>query len=419
MSALGDGARGPVGRALHAVLENVRAQELGGALADYIPELAKADPDGFGIAVASVFGRSYASGDASHRFTIQSVSKPFVYALALAEHGSGEVLRHVGVEPSGEAFNAISFDDQGRPANPMINAGAIVTASLIGAAGADERLERIRVGLSRFAGRELGIDETVYRSESATGDRNRALATLAKSTGVLATDVHDAVEPYFGQCSLLVDAEDVAVMGATLANHGINPMTGERVVADAVARDVLSLMTSCGMYDHSGQWMFEVGMPAKSGVGGGIVAVTPGQYGVGVFSPLLDRVGNSSRGVAVLRTLSQEFGLHMFDHPKEPASPVQEIRTGGSSVLVIVRGVVDFDAVEEIIHRSRIAADAVGATTLTLDFTAVTAVAPVAVSVITGLADDVRSNGTDVRIIDPSALIGRRLEHSSITDPMP
>lgn len=243
----------PLTRAFSTVLADVRSLDLGGQVADYIPELANVDADAFGIAATSIAGHTYATGDSATTFTIQSISKPFVFALVLAEIGFDRFLEHVGVEPSGEAFNAISFDDAGRPANPLINAGAIVTTSLMPATSADERFARIRDGLSVFAGRTLAIDQRVYDSESRTGNRNRALATLALSTGVLASSVDGAAEPYFQQCSLLIDTADLALMGATLANNGVNPRTGVRAVSAEVARHVLSVMSACGMYDRSDQ----------------------------------------------------------------------------------------------------------------------------------------------------------------------
>jgi glutaminase len=283
-----------------------------GTVADYIPELAHTDPELFGIAAVGRRGRRFRAGDAEAQFTIQSISKPFVYAMVLAERGEDHVHDRVGFEPSGEPFNAISLDERGRPANPMINAGAIVTTALVEGAGLDERFERLRGTLSAFAGRPLELDDAVYRSESITGHRNRALASLALAAGVLEGTVEDATELYFRQCALRVTTSDLAAMAATLANGGTNPVTGESVVGELVARNTLSLMASCGMYDHAGEWMYRVGMPAKSGVGGGIVAVRPGQFGVGVFSPRLDRAGNSARGVAALTLLSQTFDLHLL-----------------------------------------------------------------------------------------------------------
>ncbi|MFT3862337.1 glutaminase A [Micropruina sp.] len=377
-------------RAFATVINQVRAQGLHGRVADYIPELAKADPDEFAIAATSVSGHTYQAGDSASRFTIQSISKAFTYALALQACGIDTVLRHVGVEPSGEAFNAISFDDRHRPANPLINAGAVVTTSLIPAATGDERFERIRAGLSEFAGRQLEADETVAASESATGDRNRALAMLARSHGMLGSTVDDAVEPYFRQCALLVDCSDLAVMGATLANHGENPITGQQVVSPTIAQQVLSLMSSCGMYDRSGQWLFEVGMPAKSGVGGGIVAVAPGEYGIGVYSPPLDEAGNSSRGVVALRTLAQEFGLHLFNHPDRPTSPIAGMVNDHSAdtITLHLRGTIDFIAAEQVAYAAAEALHEAGRSMLLLDLADVTAITTVAGRLISDLCED-------------------------------
>jgi glutaminase len=398
--------RRPVVRAFDDILAQLRSRELGGTVADYIPELANADPEAFGIAAATVAGESYGAGDASARFTIQSISKPFVYALALAELGVDGVSEHVGVEPSGEAFNAISFDQRGRPANPLINAGAVVVASLIGARDADERFARIRDGLSAFAGRPLDLDEKVYQSESKNGDRNRALAALARSFGRLGATVEDAVDPYFRQCSLLVDCIDLAVMGATLANNGVNPLSGRRVVDDAVARNTLSIMASCGMYDRSGQWIMSVGMPAKSGVGGGIVAVTPGRYGIGVFSPPLDEAGNSVRGVEALRMLSDGFGLHMFNHPN-PVAPIESVTTDAATatVTVRVRGVIDFVAAQLIIFESIAAARSASGVALVLDFRGATTVTDVAAGLIRGLKAEATHAEYTVTVLDPARLL--------------
>ena len=233
-------------------------------------------PRGFGASLVSVHGRVHSAGDSDRPFTIQSVSKPFVYALAISELGLDEVHRHVGFEPSGEPFNAISLEpDTGRPDNPLINAGAIVTSALIDGPSVEARFERVRSFLSECAGRELAVDLDVFESETTTGDRNRALAHLARSSGVLRRSVDDATEVYFRQCSIVVTTEDLAVMGATLANGGVNPVTKRRVMDERAATLTLSVMATCGMYDHSGEWMARVGLPAKSGVGGGIVAVQP------------------------------------------------------------------------------------------------------------------------------------------------
>jgi glutaminase len=302
----------PIGDVLR-LLHDRLATLTSGEVATYIPELGTADPSWFGIALSTLDGHVYEAGDVHREFTIQSVSKPFVYALALADRGLDEVLRRVGVEPSGEAFNSIRLDrDTGRPLNPMVNAGAIVTASLADGGTADGRFARILAGLSEFAGRELEVDERVYASESQTGDHNRALAYLMHGTGALRCDVEDALRVYFGQCSVLVTAHDLAVMAATIAAGGVHPVTGRVVVSPAVAQHVLTVMATCGTYDYAGEWLLRVGMPAKSGVSGAMAAALPAQFGLGVFSPPLDSRGNSVRAIAVCEELSARFGMHMM-----------------------------------------------------------------------------------------------------------
>ena len=407
--AVSDGPTiGPVDAALEQVLAQVRAAGVTGEVASYIPELAGVDPERFGVAAVSALGHTYAAGDADVEFTIQSISKPFVYALALEEIGVDAVRARVGVEPSGEPFNAISFDAAGRPVNPMINLGAITTTSLVPADSADERFGRIRSALSAFAGRALQLDEAAYLSEAGTGDRNVALAGLAKASGALAGGVHDAVDPYFRQCALRVTAADLAAMGATLANGGTNPLTDERVVSAETARRTLSVMASCGMYDLSGQWILDVGMPAKSGVGGGIVAVTPGSFGIGVFSPPLDAAGNSARGTAVLRALVEEFGLHLFDRPVTPVSPIEAIRTNqDGGVVIVLRGELDFLAAERIAYEIAESVDqGVGSIVLDLDY--VTRVEPVAARLlrVLGVRARARARGREVTIVDDRRLLG-------------
>ncbi len=285
-----------------------------GKLASYIPELTRADPKHFGAVLTTADGQSYAVGDSEVLFTIQSISKPLVYGLALEDHGSDEVLRRVGVEPTGEAFNSIVMDEiNNRPFNPMVNAGAISTTSLIKGNGTEERFNRILSMFSRYAGRQLTVDESVFESERATGHRNRAIAYLQLNSGMIEEPVNEHLDLYFRQCAILVSARDLAMMAATLANNGVNPLTGERAIAAAHVKTVLSVMASCGMYDYSGEWVYRVGLPAKSGVGGGIIAILPGQFGFGVFSPLLDEHGNSFRGIEVCKELSQRFHLHVYD----------------------------------------------------------------------------------------------------------
>ncbi|HZP29904.1 MAG TPA: glutaminase A [Acidimicrobiia bacterium] len=282
-----------------------------GEVATYIPELGRADPSWFGICLATVDGEVFAVGDSQQAFTIQSISKPFVFGMALEDHGGEHVLSRVGVEPSGNAFNAIVVEPHtNRPFNPMVNAGAIVTTGLLRGGDPDARLERLVRRFSRYAGRTLEIDEAVYKSERATGDRNRAIGYLMASFGMLDGDVEASLDLYFRQCALTVTCRDLAVMAATLANRGTNPVTGERALGEPYVQNVLSVMETCGLYDYAGEWAFTVGLPAKSGVAGGLVAVLPGQFGIGVFSPRLDARGNSVRAIKVCQRLAAEYSLH-------------------------------------------------------------------------------------------------------------
>ena len=298
------------------IIEEVRerwADVHDGARADYIPELTRADPSDFGIAVVTADGRRYLAGDVHVPFTIQSVSKAFAYALAVDLHGAAAVEKRVDVEPSGEAFNEISLDPvTGRPRNPMINAGAIAIAGMLPEDEDGTRFPFVLDRFSRFAGRELDWDRDVYTSESATGHRNRAIANLLRGAEIIEDPVDGTVEDYFRQCSVLVTAEDLAVMASTLAAGGVQPATGERVVGGDAVERALSVMSTCGMYDYSGTWMYEVGIPAKSGVGGGVVGVLPGQLAIATYSPLLDVKGNSVRGVAAIRELSRALDLHLL-----------------------------------------------------------------------------------------------------------
>jgi len=284
-----------------------------GSVADYIPELAKVDPDRFGIAIVTTDAHVYQVGDTRQPFSIQSISKAFTYGIALEDQGEELVASRINVEPSGEAFNSISLEPvSGRPLNPMINAGAIVATSLVNGDDGDAKLLRIQEIFSKYAGRKLPVDEAIYLSEKTTGHRNRAIAHLLRNYNILSDDPEEPLDAYFRQCSIMVNARDLAVMGATLANDGVNPITGIRALESGKVPRVLSVMATCGMYDYSGNWIYKVGMPAKSGVGGGIVAVLPGQLAVAVFSPRLDLKGNSVRGLAVCEALSSEFGLHML-----------------------------------------------------------------------------------------------------------
>lgn len=285
-----------------------------GKVADYIPELALANPDWFAISVVTVDGQSFDVGDHQQLFSIQSVSKPFMFGLALEDNGRDEVLKKVGVEPTGEAFNSIVLDEvSNRPFNPLVNAGAIATADLVHGKDFADRIKRTLAMFSRYVGREVYVDNSIFMSERTTGHRNRAISHLMLNFGMVSEQIADSLELYFQQCSILVNAHDLAEMGATLANAGINPMTKERAIQHEYVKDLLSVMFSCGMYDFAGEWAYRVGLPAKSGVGGGICAVIPGKAGIGIFSPLLDPRGNSVRGIKVCEELSQRFGLHEFE----------------------------------------------------------------------------------------------------------
>lgn len=377
-----------------------------GEVANYIPELAKADPESFGIAVVSVLGHPYEAGQSRTAFTLQSISKPFVYALALSELGLQEVHEGVGFEPSGEPFNAFSLDEHGRPANPMVNAGAMMTSSMIPGSSPGQRFDRILGALSAFAGRPLEVDETVFASEMETGDRNRALAYLMKASGSLTRDVLDVTEVYFRQCSLLVTAYDVAVMSATLANDGINPMTGVQVVHATVARHTLAVMGSCGMYDYAGEWAVRVGMPAKSGVSGGISAVKPGQFGIGVFSPRLDEAGNSSRGVAVLTMLSQQYGLSLLQHPPRPASPIHQQVWDDNTLAIGMRGDLDFVDLELVVHEvtDDLLAHQKSGAEVHFDLTHVTSLGEAASMMFGRLINRLEASGYRVFVEDPSGV---------------
>jgi glutaminase len=287
--------------------------DVSGAVADYIPELKKANPHHFGVCLATIDGHVYEVGDSSVPFTIQSISKAFVFALALELLGAERVEAVIGVEPSGDAFNSIRLRADNRPYNPMVNSGAIACSGLIHQAKGSEAFECIRKALGRFAGRDLDVDESVFASERETGDRNRAIAYLLRNYAVVEGDVGAVLDVYFRQCSVLVTARDLAIMAATLANNGVNPVTGEQVMNPYAVARTLSIMTSSGMYDYAGEWVYRVGMPAKSGVGGGIVAALPTQLGLGTYSPPLDSHGNSVRGLKVCEALSTHFGLHMLN----------------------------------------------------------------------------------------------------------
>ena len=306
----------PTPAALKSAVDELHAQYADlrdGRIADYIPELAKASRDWFGIAICTLDAQIMEAGDFAKPFTIQSVSKPFVYGMGLDVLGRDAILARVGVEPTGDAFNSlIKLDDSARPHNPMVNAGAIAVTSLLPGPGPTERLHALLEGFRRFLGRPGYIDVPTFVSERTTGHRNRAIAHLMLHNQMLDNPVDEVLDLYFQQCSLIVSARDLAVMAATLANRGVNPTTGERAIAEEYVRDVLSVMYTCGLYDGTGEWAYEVGLPAKSGISGGMMVVVPGKMGIGVFSPPVDPRGQSVRAKLVCRDLSARFNLHIF-----------------------------------------------------------------------------------------------------------
>ena len=394
----------PIPSYLDEVLQSV-ADDRTGVLANYIPELAEVNPERLGASIAMVDGELYASGDTEALFTIQSISKPFVYALALADRGFERVLDKVGVEPSGEPFNEISLEDSsGRPLNPMINAGAITTHSLVGTETMNpaERMERVISGLSAFAGRSLDVDEAVYSSEIEHAHRNLAIAHMLRSHDILTENPTGVVEGYTRQCSLLVTVQDLAMMAATLANYGIQPVTGEQVVPKTVVRQVLSVMFTCGMYNAAGDWATQVGIPAKSGVGGGIIGAVPGQLGLATFSPRLDVHGNSVRGVSLFERFSSDMGMHVMNIPTVARSAIRanyRIGSGEKITQVIqLQGRIRFAGAERVIRE--IVDTHYTGTRIALDITRVYSVDEVAQHMLLEIMRRMRHEGYTVYLID-------------------
>jgi glutaminase len=291
------------------------ADDTEGANADYIPELANVPSELFGLALVTVDGRVFVAGDADYVFSIQSVSKPFTAALVLQEHDAPEILvEKVGVEPTGLPFNSVLAVElhASRSVNPLVNAGAMAAVSLVPAEGDTERFLKIKQFHEALAGQELNVIEEVYRSEAATNQGNRAIAHLLKKYGRIYADPEEALDVYTRQCAIGVTAHVLAVMGATLANEGVNPISKEQVLEARHVPKVLALMLTAGFYDESGRWAYDVGLPAKTGVGGGIVAVVPGEMAVAAFSPRLNQAGNSVRAMRAIEYVSQRLGLGLF-----------------------------------------------------------------------------------------------------------
>ena len=292
-----------------------------GEVSTVYPALASAPAHLFGICVVRTDGSAFAAGDADAPFTIMSVAKPFVFALVCAAIGPDEARRRVGVNATGLPFNSLAAIEQGQDGvtNPMVNPGAIATAGLVPGADLDEQWRTLLDGLSRFAGRSLALDEAVYASASATNHRNQSMARLLQNYGRIAGDPEGVVDLYTRQSCLTVSARDLAVMGATLAGGGVNPLSGQRVVDAETCRYTLAVMATAGLYETSGDWLYTIGLPAKSGIGGGIVTAAPGKGGLGTYGPLLDPAGNSVKGQLAARFLSDRLGLNLFGSAPEPA----------------------------------------------------------------------------------------------------
>ena len=397
--------KSPIPDYLEEVLETVRLDQ-SGELASYIPQLATADPDRLAAVFATLDGQVYGVGDVDHQFSIQSISKPFVHALALADRGFDDVLFKVDVEPSGEAFNELSLEgNTGRPRNPMINAGAITIHSLVGRPDStpEERFERVMSGLSAFAGRRLEVDEAVYTSEMDHAYRNIAIAYMLRSYDIVQENPIAVVEGYTKQCALLVSARDLAVMAVTLANQGLNPVTGEQVVPPEVIRQVVTVMSTCGMYDSAGDWATQVGIPAKSGVAGGLIGVLPGQVGLATFSPRLDAHGNSVRGIALFERISEDMDLHLMEMPPVSQAVVRSNRVTGGIRVVELQGDIRFAGAERLIRE--IVSTVAEEPSVAIDVSRVHSLNPVAYRMLMELIRRLSLNGYTAYLIDPEDVV--------------
>ncbi|SHJ84745.1 L-glutaminase [Clostridium amylolyticum] len=301
---------------LESVIENNMPYTKDGKVASYIPLLSSANPDHLGICVTTLEGKEYSAGDCEVKFTMQSISKVISLMVAMLDKGTKNVFSRVGMEPTGDGFNSIvnlEVRNYNKPFNPMINAGAIVTCSLIEGENVEEKFQKVLSFTRKITGNDsIDINQGVYLSEKNTGDRNRALAYFMKGNGILQGNVDDVLEVYFKQCSMEVCCRDISRIAAMLANDGVLPWSGERVISREVSRIVKTIMVTCGMYDESGEFAVHIGIPAKSGVGGGIMASVPKRMGIGVFGPSLDEKGNSIAGIKMLQELSKELDLSIF-----------------------------------------------------------------------------------------------------------
>jgi glutaminase len=309
-------ARGPSPRDYQRVVDTAHAayKDLkDGENASYIPILTETPSDLFGVVIATADGKIYSAGDIDYEFSIQSVSKPFTAALVLKQQGPAVLQEKVGVEPTGMAFNSklalAVYEDS---VNPLVNAGALATVSLVQATSEDDRWNQVMSNISDFAGRPLSVLEKVYDSEYSTAFGNRGIANLLYNWERLYSDPEETLRVYTRQCSIGVNARDLAIMGATLANLGVNPITKKRVMPAEHVPELLAVMATAGFYDESGMWMSTAGLPAKTGVGGGIVAVVPGQFAIAAFSPRLNQAGNSIRSMNAIRDIAAELGVGVF-----------------------------------------------------------------------------------------------------------
>lgn len=409
-------------------IESVHADCLDDRSGDILrgtPALEDVDPESFGICLATADGYVYEVGDTRLPFCIQSISKAFTYGLALTDRGHAFLDSKISLEPSGDSFNEISLHPTTHlPRNPMINSGAIAASSFVSGSTPAEQTARVAAAYSGFAGRELVLDEDIYASQLESGHRSRAIGHMLREFGILETDPNHAVEVYLRQCSTMVDCRGLSIMGATLANGGTNPLTGKRVIAPTCTERVLSVMSTCGMYDGAGEWFAQVGMAAKSGVGGGIVAVLPGQLSIAVFSPRLDGHGNSVRGIKACRRLSNDLELHSLHVARsvhsavhnsydllETPSPTQRSpedrllleQYGGRARIYELQGDLLFAGAESVVREITVAADELEL--VALDLRRINDVAEVSRRLLRSLEAALREQGCESAVVDPDGLL--------------
>lgn len=429
----------PLHRYLSEMLENLRPMTSG--TVNPVTEVATSpDINKVGLTITTVNGHQYSSGDTDHKFAIQSIAKVFAYGLALDDLGPTEVGKKVDVEPSGDPFNEISLQQNtGRPANPMINAGAIATVGLIKGKGGTDRITRISRHMKLAAEGspgDLDINRTVYHAENIGGHRNRALAWLLRSFEIIDSDPEPVVQDYFLECSTDITTENLSMMAATLANKGVNPVTGREVFSEETTRQVLAVMMTCGMYDAAGNWMIDIGLPAKSGVDGGIMVVVPGQLGIGVYSAPLDNHGNSVRGAAAIRRVTRDLGLHYADAAPLGGSTLRAHYSLADASLGVVRSTELSRITSQFGDRCQIlevSGDLGFAETETMartivemeedvsmviiDFQGVDDYGRAAILMLASLTSSWRDNGKDIIFIDwGESLVESLLEYTSVRD---